>query len=316
PEELAYTDLDAYDDVVVGPNAYLIDDVRRNAARLLEYVERGGTLIVQYQGYGYQGNHLAPYPFRYRQPHDRITFSDAPVTMLDPGHPILSAPNRIGPEDFEGWVHDRGLYFFGEWDRRYEPLLESADPGQDPQRGGLLVAGYGRGTYVYAAYSFFRQVPEGVPGAVRLFANLLGLADARITERMERARRIPLLSLLDASQLYEVARLMSERWLDPGGILCREGDRGSELYLILEGDIEVIKGHDRVVHVAQKGEVVGELAVLTDLPRSATLRAASDVKILEMRGSHFRGYLRQHKDLAERVTAMLAQRLASSEIMW
>jgi CRP-like cAMP-binding protein len=135
---------------------------------------------------------------------------------------------------------------------------------------------------------------------------------------MERARRIPLLSLLDEGQLYEVSRLMSERWLDPGTVLCREGDNGQELYLIVEGEIDVIKGAEpgRVVHVAETGEVVGELAVLTDLPRSATLQAKDAVKVLEMRGSHFRDYLRNHKDLAERVTSLLAKRLSSSEVMW
>jgi LmbE family N-acetylglucosaminyl deacetylase len=319
PEELSYADLGLFDAVVVGPNAYLIsDDVRRNAGRLLDYVERGGTLIVQYQGYGYEAEGLAPYPFRYRQPHDRITAPDAPVRVLDPAHPVLSTPNRIVPEDFDGWVHDRGLYFFGEWDKRYQPLLESADPGQEPQRGGLLVASHGRGTYVYAGYSFFRQIPDGVPGAVRLFANLLGLPRARILDRVRLARRVAILSFLDDDQLYDVVRLMSERWLDPGTVLCREGDRGSELYMVLEGKIDVLKG-DRegtVVHTAGQGEVVGELAVLTDLPRSATLRARGDVKILVMRGPHFRGFLRDHPDLSYRMTALLAQRLASSEVMW
>jgi LmbE family N-acetylglucosaminyl deacetylase len=320
PDELSYADLSLFDAIVVGPNAYLIrDDVHRNAARLLEYVERGGTLICQYQAYDYQQPGLAPYPFRYRQPHDRVTAPDAPVALLDAQHPALSVPNRIGPEDFDGWVHDRGLYFFGEWDKRYMPLLESGDPGQEPQRGGLLVANYGRGTYVYAAYSFFRQLPEGVPGAVRLFANLLGLAEARILERAEQARRIPLLAFLSDEQLYDVARLMSERWLDAGTILCRQGDRGSDLYMVLEGDVQVLKGHggtEHLVSVAGPGEVVGELAAIADIPRSATLRAGTDVKILAMRGSHFRGFLRQHSDLSERITAVLAKRLASTEIVW
>jgi LmbE family N-acetylglucosaminyl deacetylase len=320
PDELSYADLSLFDVIVVGPNAYLIsDDVRRNAARLLEYVERGGTLVCQYQAYGYQQPGFAPYPFRYRQPHDRVTSPDAPVTLLDPQHPALSVPNRIGPEDFDGWVHDRGLYFFGEWDKRYTPLLESGDPGYDPQRGGLLVANYGRGTYVYAAYSFFRQIPQGVPGAVRLFANLLGLAEARILERAEQARHIPMLAFLSGEQLYDVARLMSERWLDAGTLLCRQGDRGTDLYMVLEGEIEVIKGEagaENIVSVAGHGDVVGELAAIADIPRSATLRAGTDVKILVMRGTHFRAFLRQHADLAERIRALLAQRLASAEIRW
>jgi LmbE family N-acetylglucosaminyl deacetylase len=320
PDELSYADLSLFDTIVVGPNAYLIsDDVRRNAARLLEYVERGGTLVCQYQAYDYQLPGFAPYPFRYRQPHDRVTSPDAPVTLLDPRHPALSVPNRIRPEDFDGWIQDRGLYFFGEWDKRYVPLLESGDPGHEPQRGGLLVANYGRGTYVYAAYSFFRQIPEGVPGAVRLFANLLGLAEARILERAEQARHIPLLAFLSDEQLYDVAQLMSERWLDAGTLLCRQGDRGSDLYMVLVGDVQVIKregGAERILSVVGPGQVVGELAAIADVPRSATLRAGTDVKILVMRGSHFRRFLRQHGDLSERITALLAERLASSETSW
>lgn len=320
PDELSYADLGLFDAIVVGPNAYLIsDEVRRNAARLLEYVEQGGTLICQYQGYEYQRPGFAPYPFRYRQPHDRVTSPEAPVTLLDRHHPALSQPNRIGPEDFKGWVHDRGLYFFGEWDKRYVPLLEAGDPGQEPQRGGLLVANHGRGTYVYAAYSFFRQIPEGVPGAVRLFANLLGLAEARILERAHHARQIPLLASLSDEELYEVARMMSERWLDTGTLLCRQGDRGTDLYMVLEGEVQVIKGRpgaEGVVSVAGPGEVVGELAAIADIPRSATLQAGTDVKILSMRGSHFRQFVRHHPDLSERITAVLARRLASAEIEW
>jgi LmbE family N-acetylglucosaminyl deacetylase len=320
PTELSYVDLSLFDAIVVGPNAYLIsDDVRRNAARLLEYVEQGGTLVCQYQAYGYQQAGLAPYPFRYRQPHDRVTSPDAPVTLLDPEHAALSVPNQIGPEDFNGWIHDRGLYFFGEWDKRYVPLLESADLGHEPQRGGLMVANYGRGTYVYAAYSFFRQIPEGVPGGVRLFANLLGLAEARVMARAEQVRNIPLLSFLSDEERYEVARLMSERWLDAGSVLCRQGDRGSDLYMVLEGEVQVLKSEgsaDRTVATVGPGEVVGELAAIADLPRSATLLTGTDVKILVMRGPHFREFLSRNTDLSGRVTALLARRLASAEVVW
>jgi LmbE family N-acetylglucosaminyl deacetylase len=320
PEELSYADLTLFDAIVVGPNAYVVSDaVRRNAGRLLEYAERGGTLIVQYQGYGYERQGLAPYPFRYRQPHDRVTVPDAPVTLLRPDHPILTTPNRITAEDFDGWVHDRGLYFFGDWDKRYIPLMETTDPGQEPQRGCLLVASYGRGTFLYSGLSFFRQIPEGVPGAIRLFANLLGFAEARILERVEWVRHVPVFSFMTDAQLYEVSRLMSERWLDPGTELCRQGERGSELFMILDGEVEVIKVGDaesKLIHVAGTGEVVGELAVLTDLPRSATLRAQGDVKVLVMRGTHFREFLRRHTDLSERMMSLLAERLSSSEILW
>jgi LmbE family N-acetylglucosaminyl deacetylase len=311
-DELAYADLRSFDAIVVGPNAYLVrDEVRKSAARLLEYVEQGGTLIVQYQAYGYQAEGLAPYPFRYHQPHDRVTFADAPVTLLEEGHPILHLPNRIIDADFDGWVHDRGLYFWGEWDRRYVPVLECRDPGEEPQRGGLLAASFGQGTYVYAAYSLFRQIPAGVPGAIRLFANLLGLAEARILERVERARKVQLFSFMTDDQLHEVVRLMSEMWFDDGAFLARQGERGSDLFLILEGRVEVLKeaGGSQKRYVAGEGETVGELAVLTDLPRSASLRARGGVRVLSIRGDHFRGLLREHWDLTEGVIRMLATRL-------
>jgi LmbE family N-acetylglucosaminyl deacetylase len=313
-EDLSFGDLGSFDAIVVGPNAYLVRDaVRRSSARLLEYVELGGTLIVQYQAYGYQAEGFTPYPFRYHQPHGRVTFPNAPVTVLDPAHPVLHLPNRISERDFEGWVHDRGLYFWGEWDRRYAPVLECHDPGEEPQRGGLLVAGYGQGTFAYTGYSLFRQIPFGVPGAIRLFANLLGLAEARILERMERARRVQLFSFMSDDQLHDVVRLMSERWFDDGAFLARQGAAGNELFLIVEGEVEILKERgDRKVHVAREGEAVGELAVLADTPRSASLRSRGGTKVLSMRGDHFRRLLREHRDLADGLIRMLATRLAES----
>jgi LmbE family N-acetylglucosaminyl deacetylase len=316
-EDLAFGDLSRFDTVVVGPNAYLVRPHLREAAdRLLEYADAGGTLIVQYQGYGYENGRFAPYPFRFHQPHDRVTLPDAPIEVLQKDHDLLHLPNELSAADFDGWVHDRGLYFFGEWDRRYTPIVASNDPGEDPKEGGLLEASYGRGTYVYCAYSLYRQIPAGVPGAFRLFANLLGLAEARIRERRERARTVPLFSSLTDEQLYPVARLMSERWVDDGQYLCRQGDRGGELYLVLDGEVEVIKESGEassVVSVVGAGEAVGDLAVLTDLPRSASLRARGLVKILVMRGEHFRSLLQEHPDLSLRVTRVIAERLAATE---
>jgi LmbE family N-acetylglucosaminyl deacetylase len=316
-EDLAFGDLTVFDTVVVGPNAYLMrPDVRTSGGRLLEYVEAGGTLIVQYQGYGYEQGPFAPYGFRFHQPHDRVTLPDAPIEILQGDHPLLHLPNELSATDFDGWVHDRGLYFFGEWDRRYTPIVASYDPGEKPKEGGLLVASYGRGTYVYCAYSLFRQIPAGVPGAFRLFANLLGLAEARIRERRARARTVPLFSSLTEEQLYDVARLMSERWVDDGDHLCRQGDRGGELFVVLDGEVEVVKeseGASTVVHVAGAGEALGELAGLTDLPRSASLRARGLVKALVMRGEHFRTLLREHPDLSMSVMRVIAERLATTE---
>jgi hypothetical protein len=104
---------------------------------------------------------------------NRITVEDAPVTFPNPDSRLLQMPNRITPKDFEGWVQERGLYFAAEWDPRYETVLSSNDPGEAPLRGGELWTHHGKGVYIFTAYSWFRQLPAGVPGAYRLFANLL-----------------------------------------------------------------------------------------------------------------------------------------------
>jgi len=166
--------------VIVGIRAYeLRPDLRASNARLLDYVRGGGTLIVQYNQYEWSEGGYAPYPLSIARPHDRVTDETAPVTLLDPSHPILSYPNRITDADFEGWVQERGLYFPRTWDERYTPLLEMADPGEEPQRGALLVAKVGDGTYVYTGLALFRQLQAGVPGAYRLLANLLALGEQK-----------------------------------------------------------------------------------------------------------------------------------------
>jgi hypothetical protein len=140
-------------------------------------MERGGTLIVQYQQGDYAAQNLLPYPAEL--PADlRVTDERAPVRILAPDHPVFTFPNRITAADFEGWVQERNLYALGKLDPRYMPLLESADPGEAPQRGGEVYAEVGKGRYVYTAYSWFRQLPAGVPGAYRQFANLVSLSKA------------------------------------------------------------------------------------------------------------------------------------------
>jgi CRP-like cAMP-binding protein len=224
-------------------------------------------------------------------------------------------PNQIGPEDFDGWILDRGLYFLGRWDPAYISLLASSDPGEEPRGGGLVVAAYGRGTYVYTGLSFFRQIPAGVQGAVRLFANMLAIPEAKILERMQLARGLELFAFMTDTQLHEVVRLMSERRFEAGAYLARQGERGEELFLVLEGEVEILKERDRgsATFVARSGEAVGELAALADVPRSASLRARGEVRTLSMRGAHFRALLREHPDLAEYVIKLLANRLATTE---
>ena len=176
-DDLAVGDLSRYDVVVLGVRAYKDRiDLRSHNDRLLEYVRAGGTVITQYNKYEFNEASFGPYPCKIYRPHDRVTDENAPVRILEPGHSLLNRPNRIGPADWEGWVQERGLYFLGEWDDRYEPLLEIADPfpfNPKPKRGALVVARYGKGLYIYTGLAFFRQLPAGVPGAYRLFANLL-----------------------------------------------------------------------------------------------------------------------------------------------
>jgi len=134
--------------------------------------------VVQYNKYEFPQGGFAPYPVEMARPHDRVADETAPVVILDPDHPIFRTPNRITEGDFKGWAQERGLYFLSEWDPRYTPLLEMADPGEEAKRGGLVVTPLGEGLYVYTGIAFFRQFPEGVPGAYRLFANLVSLTRA------------------------------------------------------------------------------------------------------------------------------------------
>ncbi|MGH7530508.1 MAG: NEW3 domain-containing protein, partial [Gemmatimonadales bacterium] len=176
--DLESGDLSHYDAIVVGSRAYETDAALiANNARLLEYARAGGLVIVQYQQYAFIEGGYAPYPLRISRPHDRVTDETAPVTALDPEHRVLNYPNAIGPGDWRGWVQERGLYFARDWDSTYMPILETHDSAANATalQGGLLIAPLGRGTYVYTGLSFFRQLPAGVPGAFRLFVNLLGL---------------------------------------------------------------------------------------------------------------------------------------------
>jgi len=175
-DSLAGGDLSKYDVIVTGIRAYEVrHDLGAANPRLMEYVRQGGTLIVQYNKYELVEGHFTPFPITMASPHDRVTDETAPVRILEPASPVFTTPNRITEADWQGWVQERGLYFAHTWDPAYTPLLEMADPGEAPMRGSMLIAKYGQGTYVYTGVAFFRQLPEGVPGAWRLFANLLAL---------------------------------------------------------------------------------------------------------------------------------------------
>ena len=175
PAAVAAADLSRFSTVVVGPRAYESSDALvASNDRLLDYARNGGTLVVQYGQYEMMRPGMMPYPITINRPHDRVTDEDSPVRILRGDHPLLTAPNRITPRDFEGWVQDRSLYMPRRFAEQYTPLLAMGDPGEQPVEGAILVAPYGRGTYVYTTIAFFRQLPAGVPGAARLFVNLLG----------------------------------------------------------------------------------------------------------------------------------------------
>lgn len=200
--DLASGDLTRFDAIVVGPRAYETDSTLVNeSGRLLEYARGGGLVIVQYQQYGFFFGNYAPFPLYVAsrppgsasgavttpQPaagapapallggHDRVTDEQAPISIVDTSARVLRVPNRLGPADWDGWVQERGLYFARAWAKEYRTVLEMHDPGEANLEGGLLIAKLGKGTWVYTGLSFFRQLPAGVPGAYRLFANLLAL---------------------------------------------------------------------------------------------------------------------------------------------
>ena len=165
-----------YDMLMLGVRAYETRPELADANdAVLAFARSGGTVIVQYNKYEYPQGGFAPYPVRMNRPHDRVVDETAPITLLAPEAPVFTTPNAVGPADFDGWVQERGLYFLGEWDARFVPVMETADPGERPKQGALLVATVGDGLYVYTGLAFFRQFPALVPGAYRLFANLASL---------------------------------------------------------------------------------------------------------------------------------------------
>jgi hypothetical protein len=157
--------------IVIGVRAYNTRPrLVAQKKRLLDWVSTGGRLVVQYQT---PDDALDFAPSRLHVSRDRVTVEDAPIALLKPSHPLLNTPNKIGPDDFTGWVQERGLSFADRWDPAYEALLSCHDPGEPARDGGLLVTRFGKGTFIYSGYAWFRQLPAGVPGAWRLFANLV-----------------------------------------------------------------------------------------------------------------------------------------------
>jgi hypothetical protein len=190
--DLEHSDLSRFDAIVAGVRAYNVrGDLRANQPRLMEYVRNGGTYVVQYQTgdgpdpaasnalpFGVASNpvtsNLGPYPFIVPAGNKyRVTVEESPVVFPHPDSRLLQYPNHITEKDFEGWVQERGVYFAAKWDPRYETVLSTHDPNEPALEGGELVTHYGKGVYIFTAYSWFRELPAGVAGAYRLFANML-----------------------------------------------------------------------------------------------------------------------------------------------
>ncbi len=167
--------LKQFDAIIMGIRAYNTKEkLKFQNKQLLEYVKNGGNLIVQYNTANKEMmKDIGPFPFKLSN--DRTTVEEAEVRILLPNHPVLNSPNKITNKDFDGWVQERGLYFPNEWDKSYDAILGCNDPGEPSRNGGLLIAKYGKGNYIYSAYSWFRELPAGVPGAYRLFTNIISL---------------------------------------------------------------------------------------------------------------------------------------------
>jgi hypothetical protein len=178
-DEVKTADLQKYSSMIVDNRVYeSTPGLIESNQKLLDYAKNGGTLIVFYHK-SFEWNpderrkrpQLAPYKLILGD--ERITDENAPITFLEPQHPLLNFPNKMGQEDFANWIQERGLYYPKEWDPQFHALLQSNDPGEGPLKGGLLVADYGRGRYIYTSMVWYRELRAGVPGAYRMLANMI-----------------------------------------------------------------------------------------------------------------------------------------------
>jgi LmbE family N-acetylglucosaminyl deacetylase len=176
--EISKEKLQGYDAVIMGIRAYnKHEDLKFKQQIIFDYVKSGGNFVVQYNTNGrdlvLKPQEILPYAFSLSR--ERVTVENSPVTILAKDHPIVNGPNKIVPSDFDGWIQERGLYFPNSWAKEYTSILSCNDPGEPARDGGLIVAPYGQGNIVYTGYSWFRQLPDGVPGAIRLFTNIISL---------------------------------------------------------------------------------------------------------------------------------------------
>ncbi|MEX0361648.1 MAG: LmbE family protein, partial [Allomuricauda sp.] len=182
PNDIQSGSLDKYDAVVVGIRAYnVVESLKFKQPVLFEYVQNGGNMIVQYNTAGRwskQFENIAPYDLTLSR--DRVTDENAAVSIIANDHSLVNFPNTIKESDFDGWVQERGLYFPKEWSPEFTPVLSMTDEGEEAKEGSLLVAPYGEGHYIYTGLSFFRELPAGVSGAYKLFANMLSIGKSEV----------------------------------------------------------------------------------------------------------------------------------------
>jgi hypothetical protein len=173
--DIIASSLKQFDAIITGVRAYNTNEWMNNVyTELMDYVKDGGVLLVQYNTSNQIGPvkaKISPYPFNISR--NRITDEEAKVNFLIPGHPALNHPNKITEKDFEGWIQERSIYHAEKMDTAFKAILGMKDPGEKEQDGSLIIANYGKGRFVYTGLVFFRELPAGVPGAYRLFANLI-----------------------------------------------------------------------------------------------------------------------------------------------
>ena len=184
PEEINAENLHQFDAIVMGIRAYnTVDALKFKQKFLLDYVAKGGNMIVQYNTSGRRSSVTVNAPFNLKISRDRVTDEHAEVTILAKNHSVMNFPNKITTADFNGWVQERGLYFPNTWSKEYTAILSMHDKGETPKNGSLLVAKYGKGNYIYTGLSFFRELPAGVSGAYKLFANMLSIGKETIKKQ-------------------------------------------------------------------------------------------------------------------------------------
>lgn len=280
PDKLTHLDLSQFDTIIIGEHAYFLNPaLSKHNNIFLEFVNNGGTLIVHMQRNFYADNNLAPYPITYSTPHDRVTNNKALVTFLVPDHIILNTPNKISQSDFDFWEVDRGLYFWKTWSNYYQSITSCCDPGESELEGGLLSCHYGRGNYVYIGYTVCQQITKGVVGALRLYANVLSIAETEISRRIDILKQVTIFSELTDQELIEISKIPSVELFEENQVIIQEGSKGNTMYLIEAGDVEILK-QNKSITVLKRNNIFGELAIFSDIERTATAIAKTKVECL------------------------------------